>query len=108
MQDDAIYQRYKPLRNAICKLCLVESLGVIRAYIQDLQFGSPIPRDCEVHSTYASATSKIEKIRWISEYHLETLCREILIHAVEGERCSESLKSWSTLSRAINKLKDLE
>lgn len=108
MQDNAIYGRYKPVRNAISKLCLADSLGVIWAYVQDLQFGSPIPRDYEVHPSYASATSKGEKIKWLSEFHLETLCREIILHSQEGSGCSESMKDWKTLSRVVNGLKDLE
>ena len=54
-QDQQVFDLYKPLRNAIRKLGVGDSLGVIRVYVQNLQFGVEIPSDCEVDPEYASA-----------------------------------------------------
>ena len=108
MQDDAVFGCYKPLRNHIRKLCLADSLGVIRAYQEHLHCGTAIPQDCEVDPTFASAEKKTDKIKWISEWELETLCREVIIHAQDMPRCPETLRSWKTLAQIINKLKSLE
>jgi len=107
-QDQQVFEFYKPLRNAIRKLCLGDSLGVIRVYVQNLQFGVEIPSDCEVDPEYASATSFQQKAKWITGFHLETLCREIILHAMETGVCTETLRDWKTLARIINKLKHLE
>jgi hypothetical protein len=80
---------------------------VIRAYAENLQFGIPIPADCEVHSQFASG-NKLERAKWITEFHLETLCREVILHAIESGPCPETLRDWNTLGKAINKLKQLE
>lgn len=108
MQDDAVFGCYKPLRNHIRKLCLADSLGVIRAYQEHLQCRTPIPQDCEVEPAFASAEKKIDKVKWISEWELETLCREVILHAQDMPRCPETLRSWKTLAQIINKLKSLE
>jgi hypothetical protein len=106
-QDNRIFDQYKPLRNHIRKLSLADSLAVIRAYVENLQFGTPIPADCEVDSQYAGG-DRLEKVKLIAEFHLETLCREIILHAVDSAQCPETLRNWKTLARAINKLKHLE
>lgn len=108
MQDEAVFEAYKPLRNHLRKLCLADSLAVIRAYVQYLQLDTPIPRDCEVHRNFAFAASKSNKVALISEWELETLCREVILNAQDGTYCPETLKKWSCLARAINKLKELE
>jgi hypothetical protein len=107
-QDTAIFEAYKPLRNALRKLDLTDSFAVIRAYVCNLQFNQDIPSDCEVHREYLSRQSHTERARLISEFHLETLCREVILHATDLGRAEKSLKEWATLGRAINLLKNLE
>lgn len=107
-QDATIFGAYKPLRNFIRKLDLTDSLAVIRAYLCNLQFDHDIPSDCEVHREYLSRQSHTERARLISEFHLETLCREVILHATDLGRAEKSLKEWATLGKAINHLKKLE
>ena len=107
-QDTAIFEAYKPLRNVLRKLDLTDSFAVIRAYVCNRQFNQDIPCDCEVHREYLSRQSHTERARLISEFHLETLCREVILHATDLGRAEKSLKEWATLGRAINLLKNLE
>lgn len=107
-QDPIIFETYKPLRNAIRKLGLADSLAVIRAYMSNLQFNQDIPSDCEIHRGYLSAASHSEGAGWIAEFHLETMCREIVLHAKESGQAQDTLKSWNTLAMTIKRLKDLE
>ena len=107
-QDPIIFEAYKPLRNAIRKLGLADSLAVIRAYMSNLQFNQDIPSDCEVHRDYLAFTSHSERSRWISEFHLETLCREVILNGIEAGLPEKTLRSWKTLGRTIKHLKNLE
>lgn len=107
-QDSIIFESYKPLRNTIRKLGLADSLAVIRAYMSNLQFKQDIPSDCEVHRDYLAATSHSELTRWISEFHLETICREVVLHAKEFGQAEDTLRDWKTLAKTVNRLKNLE
>lgn len=107
-QDSIIFEAYKPFRNAIRKLELADSLAVIRAYMSNLQFKQDIPSDCEVHRDYLSATSHSERAGWIAEFHLETICREVILHAKEFGQAEDTLRDWKTLARTVNRLKGLE
>ena len=102
-QDPTIFEAYKPLRNGIRKLELADSLAVIRAYMSNLQFNQNIPSDCEVHPDYYSRSAS-----WVAEFHLETICREVVLHAKEFGRTDDTLKDWKTLARTVNRLKNLE
>jgi hypothetical protein len=108
MSDPAVFDRYKPLSNRIGNLCLVDSLAVIHAYIAHLQFDIPVPNTIEVHEKFLRAEKKTDKISWLSEWELETLCRETIIHAETDPPCQHSLRQWNTLSRVVNELKGLE
>ena len=107
-QDSTIFETYKPFRNAIRKLGLADSLAVIRAYMSNLQFNQDIPSDCEVHRDYLSATSRSERAGWIAEFHLETICREVVLHAKEFGQAEDTLRDWKTLAKIVNHLKNLE
>lgn len=89
-QDRAIFEAYKPLRNALRKLDLADSLAVIRGYASNLQFNQDISSDCEVHREYLSRQSHTPRARLISEFHLETLCREVILHATDLGRAEKS------------------
>lgn len=107
-QDSTIFEAYKPFRNAIRKLGLADSLAVVRAYMCNLQFKQDIPSDCEVHRDYRSTTSHSEQARWIAEFHLETICREVVLHAKEFGPAEDTLRDWKTLAKIVNRLKYLE
>jgi len=107
-QDAKVFEAYKPLRNAIRKLGLTDSLAVIRAYVADLQLNQEIPSNCQVHPNYRFAQTLHEKRAWISEFHLETLCREVILNAAAVGQAPETLRNWNTLGKTINLLKKLE
>lgn len=107
-QDATIFEAYKPLRNIIRKLDLTDSLAVIRAYLCNLQFDHDIPSNYEVHPEYFALQSREERVSLISEFHLETLCREVILHASDLGRAENSMKAWTILGKAINQLKKLE
>jgi hypothetical protein len=97
-----MYKIYKPLRNYVRTLDMVQSLGVIRAYLQNLQFGQPFPKDIEVHSSYFRSP----RAAGVYEWELETLAKEIVLNSAFGAKVD--LRTWDVLASAINKLKDLE
>lgn len=106
-QDSTVFEAYKPLRNALRKLDLADSLAVLNTYMSHLQFNQDISRGCEVHRDYLNA-SLAQKRSWISEFRLEALCRELILHAKDSDRPSESIRHWKFLSRAMNLLNHLE
>lgn len=108
MQNSEVFEWYKPLRNYLRNVCLADSLAVIWSYAQNLQFGTAIPSDVEVHGDFLKATKRIEKIRMVSEWELEVLCRELIINAQQGNTCPKTLRTWSYFAGAVNRLKSLE
>jgi len=74
-----LFELYKPLRNHLRNLALIESLGAIRAYVQHLQFRTRFPSDIEVPDWFLQAGSNVEKK--VFEWELDVLTRELLIHA---------------------------
>jgi len=103
-----VFDYYKPLRNYLRQVELIESLSVIRAYVQHLQFSEQIPKDIEVASYVLTAKHWVEKKFY--PWELDTLAREIIINSPESNSIlfPKTLKRWSYFSDAVNKLKDLE
>ncbi len=103
-----IYDAYKPLRNTLRQVSLVESLGVVRAYLQYLQFHQPLPNDIEVIPQFLKARSRPE--RMVFEWELDTIAREIVINSPESDSLVflGDLRRWDHFSSTVNKLKDLE
>lgn len=97
------YGLYKPLRNHLRKYSLIQSLAVIRAYAQHLQFGQPFPQDVQVPLAFLAADLPNKNVY---EWELELLTREVIIN------CSESaeydMRRYSEFASAVNKLKRLE
>ena len=108
MPPNDAFELYKPLRNHLRKVPLIESLGVIRAYAQHLQFGASFPSDIEVPAWFLQASSNVGKR--VYEWELDVLARELLINASLGGPVDQrnTLRRWSYFAGAINKLKDLE
>lgn len=102
------FELYKSLRNHLRNVSLIESLGVIRAYVQHLQFGMPFPSDIEVPDWFLQAGSNVDKK--VFEWELDILSRELLLHAPTSGPADprHTLRRWSYFAGAINKLKDLE
>lgn len=98
-----MYELYKPLRNHLRRTSLIQSLGVIRAYLQYLQFGQPFPRDIQVHPEFFRGP---QRANGVHEWELEVLAKELILNAPDvGEY---DFRSWDILANSLNKLKDLE
>ncbi len=100
------YELYKPLRNYTRQFCILESLSVIRAYFQFLQFNQPFPKDIEVGTDFLIAQKGPNKM--VFEWELDVLAREIIINGREEGSSQKSLKEWKYFSKALQKIKHLE
>ncbi|MEJ1965237.1 MAG: hypothetical protein WDO56_28365 [Gammaproteobacteria bacterium] len=98
-----MYDLYKPLRNHLRHVSLLQSLGAVRAYQQYLQFGQAFPRDIEVPTVFFQKT-RAEK--GIYEWELELLAKELILNA--PDQANDDFRRWNAISSAVNKLKDLE
>ena len=107
-QRDDIFEVYKPLRNHLKKCEIADSLRVIREYAQDLQFkGSLFSPDIEILPEYQQK-DHVQKMRWIAEWSLEILAKEVIINSPQKKWQPNSFKKWKHFSNAINKIKDIE
>lgn len=100
------YEYYKPLRNHLRKVCIEDSLFVIWAYVQHLQFNTQIPPEIKVSREFLSKEHRAEK--GIYSWELELITKEIIINSQERQRCHETLRKWSYCAKTITKLKFLE
>ena len=100
----SVYDLYKPLRNHLRQFPLLESLGVVRAYVQHLQFKVPFPANIEVEQEFLRARHRHEKK--VYEWELDILAREIVLNS--PEHAEKTLRSWHEFAEAINKIKELE
>ncbi len=103
-----VEELYKPLRNHLRKVHLLESLGVVRAYIQYLQVGQPLPKDIDAHPRFLHARHPVE--RGVHAWELDTIARELLLHAIdtESQYAPETFRRWDYFAGAVNKLKAFE
>lgn len=104
-QKDDIYCLYKPLRNYLKQFSLMDSLGVIRAYLQYMQFGQKFPNNIQVDKSFILAKSRLES--GVYEWQLETLAKEIILNT-DTTPSNKTLSEWRYFSSVLNKLKDLE
>lgn len=108
LRNEQVYPLYKPLRNALRKVELRDSLFVLWNYAVNLAFDRPIDRTCEVPKPF-TATDRIQKQRMLAEWEIEMLVREVVINAPVGNGFSkDTFRTLSCLSRCVNKLKVLE
>jgi hypothetical protein len=99
----SVYDLYKPLRNLLLQYSLLDSLSVVHAYAQYIQFSCPLPSNIEVNPILY-ARHKPE--RQIYEWQLDLLAREIILNS---PACGpKTLRSWPQFAKAINAIKDLE
>src|SRR5258708_6557066 len=98
------YGGWTRLRNALRKLDLNDTLGVIRAYsaFRTLHTKTPFPPDVEVHSAVYSDE------RLILPWEMEILAREAIIVCSRQPSTSYTARKWNTFSSLINKLRELE
>ncbi len=101
-----IFDQYKPFRNAVSTLAIEDSLHVIWAYSQYLQFKEfKFPANIQVDRRFLMLRPPQQ---WISEWHLEILAKEIILNGCQFAERGRTLRSWAILSNIINKLKDFE
>ena len=105
VQNQNIFQAYKPLRNNLRKLCLDDSFFVIWNFVQYLQFGNEIDKTIEVNP--ALMYSKDTKSWRPNEWELELLAKEIIINSQDIYSSPKSLKKWSYFSGTLVKLRNL-
>jgi hypothetical protein len=101
-----IFDLYKPFRNRIAEFEREDSLRVVWAYSQYLQLDRfKFPNDIEINPQF----QKLDfQRRWISEWSLELLAKEIILNCGAVSKSGESLRSWNRLSEVINGITDLE
>ncbi len=103
---DNFYDLYKPLRNHLRKVCIEDSLFVVWAYVQHIQFNTQMPSEIEVSREFLSRKHRAEK--GIYSWEFELMAKEIIINSQDGQSCPETLRKWSYNSKTINNLKVLE
>lgn len=102
----SVYDLYKPLRNKLRSFSCADSLYVIWAYTQFLQFRKfNFPSDIEVDLAFRGATVPQ---RFIAEWELELIAKEIIINAARKSETSKTLRKWAHMASVVNTLKDLE
>lgn len=105
MQDQIVFNHYTPLRNHLRQVYLSESLYVLWAYNQLLQFNTPLPADIQILKELSSRDSLM--YRYVTPWEIESLIKESILHAHE-KIGNKTLKNWNYFAGAINKLKNLE
>jgi len=98
------YGGWTPLRNALRKLDLNDTLYVIRAYaaFRTLRTKTPFPPDVEVHPSVYSDE------RLILPWEMEILAREAIIVCSRQPSTSYTARKWNTFSSLVNKLREVE
>ncbi|GAG56533.1 unnamed protein product [marine sediment metagenome] len=105
VQNQNIFQAYKPLRNNLRKLCVDDSLFVVWSYTQYLQFDKKISKEIEVNPAFLNR--KDTKSWRPNEWEFELLAKEIIINCEEIYSSSISLKKWHHFYTVLNKLRSL-
>ncbi|MBI1833894.1 MAG: hypothetical protein HYR90_03630 [Candidatus Andersenbacteria bacterium] len=103
MPNDEIFAAYKPLRNYLRQLNLIDALATIRSYSQYLWLQKPFPIDVDVHWDALRQSPRV-----INNWELETLAREIIINSPQFTQARYDLRKQNHLANAINKVKDFE
>ena len=103
MPNDA-YGGWTPLRNALRKLDLNDTLDVIRAYsaFRTLRTTTPFPSNMEVHRAVYSD----EHI--ILPWEMEILAREAIIVCSHQSSTRYTARKWNTFSSLIDKLREVD
>jgi hypothetical protein len=101
-----VFQEYKSIRNKINLLSIEEALGVIWAYGQYLQIDNfNFSKEIEVINEFLQLDVPQ---RWVSEWELELLAKEVIINGRSAAKKGQALRKWKTLSDIINSIKGFE
>lgn len=99
-----VYDLYKPLRNYMTQFPVMDSLEVMRAYLQALQFKQPMPRNIEISREFQIGRHRVEQ--GILEWELDILTKEIILNG--GTVGRYSLRHANRLLKAVGMLRELE
>jgi hypothetical protein len=101
-----VFREYKPVRNKIALLAVDDSLGVIWAYSQYLQINEfRFPNEIEVPQSFLRLDIPQ---KWVAEWTLELLAKEVVLNAGPAAQKGRSLRSWKVLAEISNAFRDLE
>src|ERR1700680_1909969 len=98
------YGGWTPLRNALRKLDLNDTLAVIRAYaaFRGVRVPTPFPMNIEVHRAVYSNE------RIILPWEMEVLAREAIIVCSPQPTTRYTPRKWNTFSSLVNKLREVD
>ncbi|MBV9931521.1 MAG: hypothetical protein JO013_11330 [Alphaproteobacteria bacterium] len=98
-----MYDIYKPFRNRLRQVSLLESLWSVYHFMQHLDFDVPLPPSLKP----PMALSDRSKMRLgLVQWEFEILARELILNA--DKFASKRLTTWHDIAREINSIKDLE
>jgi len=80
MSNMDVFQLYKPFRNKVAALAVMESLYVVWAYCRALQFRAKFQFPSDIETDGQFLTSRVPQ-KFVAEWELETLAREIILNA---------------------------
>jgi hypothetical protein len=92
----------RPLQRYVARFPLLESLDVVRAYLQHLQLGHPLPANI----TYNPEIVGAGRDRGLCEWTVETLAKELILHA--ADYATDSLREWAFFATALNNVNAVE
>jgi hypothetical protein len=105
--NENIYAAYKPFRNHLYKVEVVDSLYAIWAYMRNIEHQKPFPPDVGYYSEFLKL-DLIQKIRILAPWDLEIMARDVIAHSYLNLPCQRTLRDWNYFGGAINKLKQVE
>lgn len=102
-----IFNTHKSFVNFIKEFDLFESLYVIWAYIQNLQFDTPMPRDIELNTYFNKWNVTDKRLRNSSEWELEYLTKEIILNCERKWNSKKSLRQYKYFTKAVNNVRKI-
>jgi hypothetical protein len=101
-----VFAEYKQIRNKIALLASDDALSVIWAYCQFLQTPNfHFPPEVEVSKDFLENDFPQ---RWISEWELELLAKEVILNGKSVASKGRTLRKWKNMSELINAIKAFE
>jgi hypothetical protein len=104
--DVTVFRQYKEFRDEISLLLCDEALRVIWAYSRYLDDGDfQMPTDIEINQQFIALD---HQGKWITQWDLEILAKEIILNAGDFRLFYRSLRIWNGLADTVNSLRDFE
>ena len=102
-QLDFVFELYKPFRNQLRNLELMDALYVIWGFARNLTFDLPLPDDIQRPQRFNPRSDKnTRRYRGINDFELEFLYKEMLLHAVPDLPAKHDPKQVDTLAKLVN------